>query len=82
MTDDTPDQLSRADLAGMSAEAIVQAKAAGRLDRLLSEGDPAATAAARDRAQVREYLRGMSPDQITAARKAGALDPILNPNHR
>jgi hypothetical protein len=65
-------QLTRADLQGMTPEAIDAARVAGTLDTLL--GRPTQSTAAQ---LSREDLAHMSPDAIVAAKAAGRLDTLL-----
>lgn len=67
-------QLTRADLAGLTAAEIEAAREAGQLDQLL--GRPVHQVP--DTGQLtREHLQHMSPEQIVEAQQAGRLDDLL-----
>jgi hypothetical protein len=65
------EQLTRDQLDGMSAEEIIEAGAAGRLDNIFQHRR-------RQAAQLtREHVRGMEPADIRDALKDGRLDNVL-----
>ncbi len=73
-----PRQLTRDDVKNMKPDEIVQAKADGRLDDLLSpKANPAGP---RDelRPFTRDDLKQMSATEITEARAAGLLNHLLS----
>lgn len=77
MSDDG--QLDRADLVGMSAEAVDEARRGGRLADLLA-GPPAAVVPdtlPRVEQLSRADLAGLTSDQIDGARRGGRLAEVL-----
>lgn len=68
------EQLKRAELAQMSAQEIVQAKAEGRLNEAL--GLPVRDIPAEGQLS-RQHLADMSPAEIVAAKSAGRLRDIF-----
>lgn len=73
-------QYSRADLARMTPHQIVEAKAAGHLEALLSGQDPQGEHhQPQPPAQLcRDDLKSMSPRQIVEAKLAGKLADLLS----
>jgi hypothetical protein len=69
----TERQLTEADLTSMTPEAIEDARAAGRLRRLLGGAEPVPATGQ----LTAEHTAVMSPEEIVAAQDAGRLDVLL-----
>lgn len=71
-------QYETGDLAAMRPEAIVEAKIAGQLDRILGVPPRPVADRLRDGDQLtRDDLKTMTHDEINDARAAGRLDALL-----